>query len=57
MALYLGSGKKQKIQMQDKKCKLSLYFNGRVPNGALRSLDEFLLKDMEGLYLIAKEEK
>ena len=56
MALYVGSSKKQVIELMGKKHHLSLYFSDRIINGALRSSDGFLLKDANGVYLTVKEE-
>lgn len=57
MALYLGSSQKQKIKVQGKNHRLTLYFSDRVVNGALKSSDGFLLKDINGVFLTAKEDK
>ena len=55
MALYLGSDK-VKINLDNVLYCLNLYSTTPITNGVrLLSLDNYLLKDSNGLYLTAKE--
>lgn len=58
MALYLGSGQKVKINLANNKYILKLFSSSPIINGVkLLSSDNYLLKDKNGLYLTAKEDK
>ena len=58
MALYLGSGNKLKIVINDIKYCLNLYSKDPITNGIrLISSDNYVLKDSNGLYLTTKEDK
>lgn len=53
MALYLGSSEKVKIISNNVKCILNIV----IVSNRLLSSDNYILKDLNGLYLIAKEDK
>ena len=56
MALYLGSSGKLKIYLNDVLYYLNLYSATPIINGIrLLAADDFILKDSNGIYLIAKE--
>lgn len=55
MALYLGNGEKLKINLNNSVCRMNFYTENPVTNGVrLLSSDGYILKDINGLYLIAK---
>ena len=55
MALYLGDSK-VKINLDNSTYTLNLYSSSPVVNGILlNSSDSYILKDVNGLYLTAKE--
>ena len=57
MTLYLGTTK-QKINMGGNALNLNLYSSTPITNGIrLMSSEGYILKDTDGLYLIAKEDK
>jgi hypothetical protein len=57
MALYLGS-KKLKITLDNIKYNLNIFSTTPIVNGVLLlSSDNYILKDSNGLYLTAKEDK
>lgn len=56
MALYLGSSDKLKINLDDIIYNLNLFSTTPITNGIrLLSLDNYTLKDSNGLYLTIKE--
>lgn len=56
MALYLGNGEKVKINLNGVAYCLNLFSTTPITNGIrLLSLDNYILKDSNGLYLTAKE--
>lgn len=56
MALYLGSNGKQKINLNNVQYQLNLYSLIPIINGIkLLSLDDYSLRDINGLYLTVKE--
>ena len=56
MALYLGSGKKQKLISNGAVYYINLFSKTSITNGIkLLSSDNYILKDSNGLYLTAKE--
>jgi hypothetical protein len=58
MALYIGSSeKKQKVFLNEVKYKFNIYTKGSVVDNIIRLLssDNYILKDINELYLIAKE--
>lgn len=58
MALYLGSSGKQKIVLDGNVYYLNLFTNIVITNGdTLISLDNYILKDSNGLYLTVKEDE
>ena len=58
MALYLGSSDKLKINLDSVVYYLNLYSTTPITNGVrLLSLENYILKDANGLYLTTKEEK
>ena len=58
MALYLGSSDKLKINLDGVAYCLNLYSTTPITNGIrLLSLENYILKDSNGLYLTAKEDK
>lgn len=59
MGLYLGSSKKQKIKLSDGSTfRFNLYSSSPITNGVrLLTSDGYILKDYNGLYLTAKEDK
>lgn len=58
MALYLGSGQKVKINLANNKYDLKLFSLTPILNGTrLLSSDNYILKDKNGRYLTAKEDK
>jgi hypothetical protein len=55
MALYLGNNK-VKININNTTCSLQLFSKTPITNGIkLLSLDKYILKDSNGLYLTVKE--
>ena len=55
MALYLG-GEKAKINLGGVACSLNVFSSSQVENGVmLLSSDDYILKDVNGLLLLAKE--
>ena len=57
MALYLGS-EKVKLIFDNTKYQLNLYSEKLITNGIiLLSSDGYMLKDLDGLYLTAKEDE
>lgn len=57
MALYLGNSGKLKITTPTGVCNLIITAAAPTPIIRLLSLDNYVLKDSGGLYLIAKEEE
>lgn len=58
MGLYLGSGQKIKINLTNNKYSLKLFSLTPILNGTkLLSSDNYILKDKNGRYLTAKEDK
>lgn len=58
MALYLGSSNKLKINLDGVVYCLNLYSTTPITNRIrLLSLENYILKDANGLYLTTKEEK
>lgn len=56
MALYLGNKGKVKVILSGIVYYLNLYTAAPITNGVrLLSLDNYILKDSKGLYIIAKE--
>lgn len=56
MALYLGNGEKVKINLDCVAHYLNLFSTTPITNGIrLLSLDNYILKDSNGLYLTVKE--
>lgn len=56
MALYLGSGEKVLISTSSGVYCLNIYSSQPIVNGSLlMSLDNYILKDSNGLYLTVKE--
>lgn len=57
MALYIGSSEKQKVFLNEVKYKFNIYTKGSIVNNVIRLLssDNYILKDVNELYLIAKE--
>lgn len=56
MALYLGSGDKQKVVLNGAVYCLNLFTKVAITNGIrLLSSDNYILKDSNGLYLTVKE--
>lgn len=56
MGLYLGSSEKLKIITPGGTCNLIIYSPTPITNGImLLSSDNYILKDSDGVYLIAKE--
>lgn len=57
MALYLGSSEKLKINSANTICSLIIPSSSPILNGIiLKSFDDYILKDSNGVYLTAKEE-
>lgn len=57
MALYLG-GEKVTLILDNAKCQLNLYSEKPITNGIiLLSADGYMLKDLNGLYVTAKEDE
>ena len=57
MALYLGSSEKLKINLGNTVYVLNLFSEIPIINGIrLLSLDNYILKDSNGLYLTSKED-
>lgn len=54
MALYLGSNK-QKFSLGDVSFCLNFSPSTFIINGILKSFDDYILKDKNGLYLTVKE--
>lgn len=58
MALYLGNSEKLKVVLNGNKYFLNLLSEVLITNGVrLLSLDNYILKDSNGIYLTAKEDK
>jgi hypothetical protein len=58
MALYLGSSDKLKLVFNGEVCGLNLFPTTPIVDGnRLLSLDNYILKDFNGLYLTTKEEE
>ena len=58
MALYFGNSEKLKINFDNAVVKLRLFYESPIINGAkLLSLENYILKDSNGLYLTVKEDK
>lgn len=56
MAIYLGNGEKVKISFNGSFCSLKVASMPQsVSNNCLISSDDYILKDSDGVYLIAKE--
>ena len=56
MALYLGNSEKLKIITPSGVCNLVIHLPVPIINGTkLLSSDNYILKDSDGIYLIAKE--
>lgn len=56
MALHLGSGEKLQINLNNVACSLNLFSVASILKGLLLlSSERYMLKDSNGLYLIAKE--
>ena len=56
MALYLGNSEKLKINLNGKIYNLNLYSPEVILNGVvLLSSNDYILKDINGLYLTVKE--
>lgn len=56
MALYLGNSVKLKTSINNIIYRFNLFSETPITNGVrLLSLDEYILKDSNGLYLTAKE--
>ena len=54
MALYLGNSGKLKVNLNNAVCHLNLFSKKPITNGIrLLSSDEYILQDMNGLYLTA----
>lgn len=53
MALYLGS---EKIKIMSSDNIYHLIIPSPIPNNVLLSLDNYILKDANGVYLVAKED-
>lgn len=58
MALYLGNSEKLKVVLNGNKYFLNLLSEVLITNGVrLLSLDNYILKDSNGIYLTSKEDK
>lgn len=58
MALYLGGGGQQKVVVNGVVYRFNLYSSTPITNHIrLLSSDNYILKDSNGLYLTAKEDK
>lgn len=58
MALYFGSSEKLKVNLDGIKYYLNLYSKNPITNGIrLLSSEKYILKDSNGLYITAKEDK
>ena len=56
MAIYLGSSQKMKLNVGGSVCKMIVKPLTLIVNGILlKSSDNFILKDANGIYLTAKE--
>lgn len=56
MALYLGNSEKLKINLDGVVYDLNLFSTTPITDGIrLLSLENYILKDSNGLYLVAKE--
>ena len=57
MALYLGESERLKIVINNVVYKLNLYSSGVITNhGMLLSFDDFVLRDVNGLYLTVPDD-
>lgn len=57
MGLYLGNNQ-IKIHLNGDKCSLNLFSETPITNGVvLLSSDNYILKDINGLYVTAKEDE
>lgn len=57
MALYLGTGEKVKIYLDNNVYKVNIFSTIPIVNGVLLlSSDDYILKDSKGLYLTAKSD-
>lgn len=57
MGLYLGDSR-VKLNFNNTLYNLNLYSSTLILNGAiLKSIDDYILKDFNGLYLTAKEDE
>ena len=58
MAIYLGNGQKFKLNFGNATCSLIIPSATPILNGVkLLSSDNYILKDSNGIYLTAKEDK
>lgn len=58
MALYLGNSNKLKVYLDNTLYNINLFSIIPILNGVkLLSSDDYILKDINGLYLTAKEDK
>lgn len=58
MAIYLGSSEKLNLNVDGVTCYINLFFETPAINKIkLLSFDGYLLKDSNGVYLIAKEDE
>ena len=58
MALYLGSDKKRKINLNGVTYCLNLFSTTPITNGIrIKSSDGYILKDSKGLFITTKEVK
>lgn len=56
MALYLG-GEKVRIRIDGAESKIEFYSENLITNGVLvLSADDYILQDVEGVYITAKED-
>lgn len=57
MALYLGNSEKLKVYLDGAVYLLNLFSKTPITNGIkLKSLDKYVLKDNNGIYITTKEE-
>lgn len=57
MALYLGNGEKVKVHFDQHTFNLNMYTPLMVNGIVLISADNYILKDINGVYLTAKEDE